>query len=86
LYKVFQSLCTNLNQHDPLYIPSPPTQKRRAAVAAILRWKRHRTDIAIDTRKATTVQEFFDQPWVKQDEQGEAEILFMQRTTRVGDR
>lgn len=83
---MFESLCFNLNQHSSIHIPSPPIQKRRAAVAAILRWRRHRTDIAVTNERITTIAEFFNQDWIRQDEQGEAEILFMQRTTRVGDR
>ncbi|KAI9273904.1 hypothetical protein EDC94DRAFT_510477, partial [Helicostylum pulchrum] len=85
---VFESLCSNLNRHEALHIPSPPHQKRRAAVAAILRWRRHRTDIEAvgGDKKVTSLKEFFEQDWVKQDPLGEAEILFMQRTTRVGDR
>ncbi|KAG2234420.1 hypothetical protein INT48_007168 [Thamnidium elegans] len=83
---VFESLCTNLNRHEALHIPSPPYQKRRAAVAAILRWRRHRTDIEVGGNEVTNLKDFFEQDWVKQDPLGEAEILFMQRATRVGDR
>lgn len=79
---VFRSLCDNLNHHDSLHIPSPPHQKRRAAVAAILRWRPRRHEGP--SHKVTSLEEFFQQPWV--DEQGEAEILFMQRATRDGDR
>lgn len=84
---MFESLCSNLNRHEALHIPSPPHQKRRAAVAAILRWRRHRTDIEVGSgNKVTSLKEFFEQDWVKQDPLGDAEILFMQRATRTGDR
>lgn len=76
-----------MNQYEALHIPSPPTQKRRAAVAAILRWKRHRTDIPTSPDSPVrTIKEFFNQPWVREDTEGQAEILFMQRATRAGDR
>lgn len=81
----FRSLSDNLNRHDSLHIPSPPYQKRRAAVAAIVRWRPyHHHDKKSHGNKATSLEEFFQQPWV--NEQGEAEILFMQRATRDGDR
>ncbi|KAI8967380.1 hypothetical protein BDF20DRAFT_232001 [Mycotypha africana] len=86
-YETFRNLCLNLHQYDHLHIASPPQQKRRAAVAAILRWHRGSTDIYIDNEKRIdTLEEFFEQPWVKEDVAGQAEILFMQRTARVGDR
>jgi hypothetical protein len=81
----FRNLCLNLNQHTHLHIPSPPTQKRRAAVAAILRW--HTTqDQCLQNNKVSSLEEFFEQSWVKEDKHGRAEILFMQRASRVGDR
>lgn len=77
----------NLSQHTHLHIPSPPTQKRRAAVAIILRWHtRKPTAIVHNNKKVTSLQGFFEQPWVKEDKSGHAEILFMQRAARVGDR
>ncbi|KAI7890614.1 uncharacterized protein EV154DRAFT_421854, partial [Mucor mucedo] len=79
---VFKKLCFNLNQHDALHIPSPAQQKRRAAVAAIVRWK---TPQVCKTSAASvrTLDEFFQQDWVRD---GEAEILYMKRTSRKGDR
>jgi hypothetical protein len=83
----FRDLCLNLSQHTHLHIPSPPTQKRRAAVAAILRWHSQDRSISLHQNKEiTSLEEFFEQPWVKQDKHGHAEILFMQRASRVGDR
>ncbi|KAG2211721.1 hypothetical protein INT47_008818 [Mucor saturninus] len=79
---VFKKLCFNLNQHDALHIPSPAQQKRRAAVAAIVRWKTPQVckTSAVSVR---TLDEFFQQDWVCD---GEAEILYMKRTSRKGDR
>lgn len=77
-------MCTNINQHESLHVPSPPSQQRRAGVAAILRWKPNSKVEHDSKNNITTVEEFFQQSWVNQD--GEAEILFMQRAKRAGDR
>lgn len=78
----FKNLCYNLNAHEHLHIPSPSYQKRRAAVAAIIRCHTT-TPPSISRDQVTNLDEFFEQDWVKQ---GQAEILFMQRASRVGDR
>ncbi|KAI8370035.1 hypothetical protein EDC96DRAFT_552436 [Choanephora cucurbitarum] len=82
-FKTFRDLVTNLSQHQPIHIPSPPKQKRRGAVAAILRW--HCPSHIVSNEKIETIHDFFEQPWVNQND-GYAEILFMQRTARQGDR
>lgn len=76
-------MVSNVSQYEALHIPSPSYQKRRAAVAIILRYRRG-SHGQTDMSHATNIQEFFNQ--VKQDPSGEPEILFMQRATRVGDR
>lgn len=78
-------------QADPgHHIPSTSTQPRRACVALILRWHNKRPDLLSQTSSAAyppkTLQEFFKLPWVKEDDQGHAELLFMQRATRNTDR
>lgn len=82
--EALKALCQPLpgpsTQTKPLSFPAP----RRACVAAILRWRRGRTDIPVT--KANSIEEFFEQPWVKEDDKGEAELLFMLRATRAGDR
>ncbi|KAI8643385.1 NUDIX hydrolase domain-like protein [Parasitella parasitica] len=78
----FKSLCYNLNAYEHHHIASPPYQKRRAAVAAILRCHTANPS-SISYYKATNLDEFFEQEWVKH---GKAEILFMQRASRAGDR
>jgi hypothetical protein len=79
-----------LQADSSLYIPSPLTQPRRACVALILRWHSKRPDLIPQATAAAyppkTIQEFFELPWVKEDDQGHAELLFMQRATRSGDR
>ncbi|OBZ88024.1 Uncharacterized protein C14C4.10c [Choanephora cucurbitarum] len=82
-FKTFRDLVTNLSQHQPIHIPSPPKQKRRGAVAAILRW--HCPSRIVSNEKIETIHDFLEQPWVNQSD-GYAEILFMQRTARPGDR
>ncbi|KAI8343115.1 NUDIX hydrolase domain-like protein [Chlamydoabsidia padenii] len=72
-----------LQCETPHHIPSPPTQPRRACVALILRWHTKAIHHAVIERPKT-IQEFFRLPWVKDD--GQPELLFMQRATRTGDR
>ncbi|KAI9483613.1 MAG: NUDIX hydrolase domain-like protein [Benjaminiella poitrasii] len=86
-YETFKNLCLNLNRHDHLHIPSPSYQKRRAAVAAILRWHSHDRQMTnVDYASIKTIEDFFEQSWVKKDKEGYAELLFMQRASRIGDR
>ncbi|RCH89106.1 hypothetical protein CU098_005606 [Rhizopus stolonifer] len=83
-FTTFRDLVNNLHQHVPVHIPSPLEQPRRAAVVAILRW--HCSRAQPSQKVPTSIQAFFDQNWVKEDKEGYAEILFMQRTARAGDR
>lgn len=78
----FKNLCYNLNAYQHLHIPSPSYQKRRAAVAAIIRCHTV-SPPSIVRDQVTNLDEFFEQDWVKH---GKAEILFMQRASRAGDR
>ncbi|KAL7330333.1 hypothetical protein PS15p_205297 [Mucor circinelloides] len=78
----FKNLCHNLNAYQHLHIPSPSYQKRRAAVAAIIRCHTV-SPPSIFRDQVTNLDEFFEQDWVKH---GQAEILFMQRASRAGDR
>ncbi|KAI8969655.1 hypothetical protein BDB01DRAFT_687733, partial [Pilobolus umbonatus] len=83
---VLKSLCYNVNEYRSIILPSPAHQPRRGCVGAILRWRRHRTDIPISSQPIHTIEEFFNQDWVREDTEGEAELLFMRRATRIGDR
>ncbi|CAO3688855.1 unnamed protein product [Rhizopus microsporus] len=80
---VLKKLCFTLSQREPYRIPSPSDQPRRGVVAAILRWHCPKKKIPREFQKPRTLEEFFDRSWVQE---GEAEILFMQRATRKGDR
>ncbi|GAN07348.1 NUDIX family hydrolase [Mucor ambiguus] len=81
-YQDFKNLCYNLNAYEHLHIPSPSYQKRRAAVAAIIRCHPS-SPPSIVRDQVTNLDEFFEQDWVKY---GQAEILFMQRASRESDR
>lgn len=79
-----------LNRRPYPHVPNPPTCKKRASVALIIRvrptYDHWPSSIQpIDT--AQSVQErlhgFFSQPWVQH---GEPEVLFIKRASRVGDR
>ncbi|KAG1166815.1 hypothetical protein G6F36_012795 [Rhizopus arrhizus] len=78
---MFEKLCLALSQQEPYRVPTVGTP-RRGAVAAILRW--HGPHEASEGHKPRSITEFFEQDWLK--EGGQAEILFMQRATRKGDR
>lgn len=80
LFLDFERLCYNIAQHEAHHIPSPAHQKRRAAVAAIVRWHNKETK---ESTPVNSLDDFFKQDWLKK---GEAQLLFMQRATRVGDR
>lgn len=75
------------------HVPNPPACKKRASVAVIIRVRpAFQTAEASggtkhnDTRRdfvSTTIDEFFEQDWVSQ---GDAEVLFIKRAGRAGDR
>lgn len=83
----------DLYQHPYPYVPNPPLCKKRASVALILRVRptyEHWPDPSYPTSAhdhgySTRAQldGFFSQNWV---EQGEPEVLFIKRASRVGDR
>lgn len=73
-------------------IPNPPTCKKRASVALILRirpaypyqavFPHSHSDSRVDPFQRR-LDEFFAQPWVKH---GDPEVLFIKRAARTGDR
>lgn len=72
------------------YVPTPESCHRRASVALVLRVRPHfehwpSSCIAQADSKSPEafVQQFFDQPWVRN---GDAEVVFIKRAARVGDR
>ncbi|KAL9101524.1 MAG: hypothetical protein Q9163_003220 [Psora crenata] len=88
LKQVFQYLNTNPSPH----VPNPPTCQKRASVALVIRVRpasKHQASWDVQKCSSPTrpVEEcldcFFDQDWVKN---GDAEVLFIKRAARVGDR
>ncbi|KAL4743197.1 hypothetical protein BDV11DRAFT_202176 [Aspergillus similis] len=82
----------DLYQNTYPHVPNPPQCKKRASVALVLRVRptyKHRPDrssiIANDTSAPVTEQlnNFFSQSWVQN---GDPEVLFIKRASRVGDR
>ncbi|KAJ5105189.1 hypothetical protein NUU61_002536 [Penicillium alfredii] len=81
---------TELHRRPYPHIPNPPSCKKRASVALIVRvrptyhhWPS--STPANDPSRSVPQQldDFFSQPWVKQ---GDPEVLFIKRASRVGDR
>ncbi|KAL5338809.1 hypothetical protein BJX70DRAFT_188436 [Aspergillus crustosus] len=82
----------DLHKNSYPHVPNPPQCKKRASVALVLRVRptyKHRPDRSSlphnDTSTSVTTQldAFFSQPWVQS---GDAEVLFIKRASRVGDR
>ena len=73
-------------------IPNPPSCKKRASVALILRIRPHfdhppppDTDLKDESNQKdadTKLSDFFAQPWVQA---GDPEVVFIKRAARVGD-
>lgn len=79
-----QQLLTSLNASTYPPLPSPEGMSKRASVALVIRikpsyahWPSAQTD------KIDNIDEFFAQDWVQY---GEAEVLFIKRASRKGDR
>ena len=64
-------------------LPTPPGTKKRASVALTIRIKPHYAHWPLEDSKAGTLEDFFAQDWVHH---GEAEVLFIKRASRKGDR
>ncbi|EAW08010.1 NUDIX hydrolase [Aspergillus clavatus NRRL 1] len=83
----------DLHRRPYPHIPNPPSCKKRASVALIIRvrpryahWPDSPTPPAVQDRTIATEQrldDFFGQTWVQH---GTPEVLFIKRTSRVGDR
>ena len=79
-----QSLLTSLSASTYPTLPSPEDTVRRASVALVIRiqpsyahWP------SPDAKRIDNLDDFFKQDWVQH---GEAEILFIKRASRKGDR
>ncbi|KAJ5092713.1 hypothetical protein N7456_008574 [Penicillium angulare] len=84
------NVLSELYQHPSPHVPDPPTCKKRASVALILRvrptYNHWPTSSSIGDPSLTVedrLDEFFSQPWVQN---GDPEVLFIKRAARVGDR
>ncbi|OJJ44159.1 hypothetical protein ASPZODRAFT_135641 [Penicilliopsis zonata CBS 506.65] len=85
----------DLHQHPYPHVPNPPNCKKRASVALIVRVRptfQHWPDSSsaagarLPDRSLSVQQQldaFFSQPWVQN---GDPEVLFIKRASRVGDR
>jgi 8-oxo-dGTP pyrophosphatase MutT (NUDIX family) len=75
------------------HVPNPPGCKKRASVAVIIRVRppfkavpaptESIVDVGGAETPATTLEDFFAQDWVQE---GDAEVLFIKRAGRAGDR
>ena len=88
-----KAILQQINQEDCPKLPNPPGCKKRASVALILRIRpRYPHNQAVyDEDRCSSVSRpfqecldnFFSQEWVRE---GDAEVLFIKRAARVGDR
>lgn len=92
--EIISQLRTVLNQlRDQPYphVPNPASCKKRASVAVIIRVRpafqpapaTNESLVDLDGDTPATIDEFFDQEWVNE---GDAEVLFIKRAGRAGDR
>ncbi|KAJ5164661.1 uncharacterized protein N7500_006491 [Penicillium coprophilum] len=80
----------DLHRRPYPYVPNPPSCKKRASVALIIRvrptydhWPNSKPIKDASQPVQQRLDEFFSQPWVQH---GEPEVLFIKRASRVGDR
>ncbi|QSZ36949.1 hypothetical protein DSL72_009040 [Monilinia vaccinii-corymbosi] len=82
----------HISQNPYPYVPNPPNCPRRASVALVLRIRPSRNDLPPTAPQVFPYPEpptdqrlanFFEQSWVKN---GDAELLFIKRAAREGDR
>lgn len=82
----------DLHRHPYPHVPNPPSCKKRASVALILRvrptynhWPGASSHPSPDSSSSTKQQldTFFSQSWVQN---GDPEAVFIKRASRVGDR
>ncbi|KAI5787211.1 hypothetical protein EDC01DRAFT_661020 [Geopyxis carbonaria] len=73
-----------LRNHPCSSTPSPPGVPKRASLTFVLRVQPNPAFLpAADAPAATSIEEFFELPWVQH---GEPEVLFIKRAARPGDR
>ena len=92
LLQKLEALLRDIRQHPCPYVPNPLGCRKRASVALIIRVRPTYPDRAVcsptetDSNEASfddTLHSFFRQDWVQR---GDAEILFIRRAARAGDR
>ena len=73
-----------LAAHPYPFVAGPESMKKRASVALIIRVQPHYEHWPEkDERVANSVDDFFEQDWVRH---GDPEVLFIKRAARKGDR
>lgn len=92
IVKALETVLTHLNDSPYPHVPSPDGTRKRASVAAIIRVRpayapvppSNGSVIEVDRSSSppSSIEEFFSQEWVQQ---GDPELLFIQRAGRVGD-
>ena len=87
-----KTILQQIHNEDCPHVPNPPETKKRAAVALVIRVRPAYPHQAIYDRSQCSsvalpfqqcLDNFFSQEWVQQ---GDAEVLFIKRAARVGDR
>lgn len=87
-----QALLHELHRHKCPHLSNPPTCRKRASVALVIRIRPiyphqpaydHETSDLSPGSFGIQLDNFFAQPWVRH---GDPEILFIKRATRTGDR
>lgn len=87
-----RAVLQQIHEEDCPHVPNPPGIKKRAAVALVIRVRPTYPHQAIyDNNQCSSVGQpfqkcldsFFSQEWVQE---GDAEVLFIKRAARVGDR
>ncbi|TAQ84346.1 hypothetical protein B7494_g7332 [Chlorociboria aeruginascens] len=91
LIRSLLSTLISLSHHPYPYIPNPPSCKKRASVALVLRirpsfsYQAPAENPSVDTSLSTSeqIKKFFEQEWVRH---GDPEVVFIKRAAREGDR
>ena len=87
-----KTILQQIHGEDCPHVPNPPETKKRAAVALVIRVRPTYPHQAIYDRSHCSsvtlpfqgcLDAFFSQEWVQQ---GDAEVLFIKRAARIGDR
>ncbi|KAK3058419.1 hypothetical protein LTS18_011333, partial [Coniosporium uncinatum] len=89
LVSYLRNVLLDLSAHPYPVIPTPPSVKKRASVAVIVRIQPHyshwptQDSASLPSDPSERVNAFFDQDWVSH---GDPEVLFIKRATREGDK